>query len=246
VSEFLDLRYVVPALLGLLLLLAYPVSRHLDAGDKARYYILQGITLLGALVGAKIVVLVGDRGWPAVPVESLADVVGAGRSVVGGLLFGFLTAEAAKPVLRYRLPPNDRFAAILPFSLAVGRVGCYLSGCCRGTPWDGWLSVAYADGIARHPAQLYEAGFQIAAGVLLMRFVSRGILKGRLFALYLVAYGAYRFLSEFIRETPHVFFGYSAYQGFCVLMIAAGAAALVLRRKGVHGTATIVPAASPA
>jgi phosphatidylglycerol---prolipoprotein diacylglyceryl transferase len=246
VSEILDLRYVVPATLGLVLLVAYPVSLHLDPALKPRYYLLQGITLLGALVGAKIVVLVGDRGWPAVPVQGLADVVGAGRSVVGGLLFGFLTAEAVKPLLRYRLPPNDRFAAILPFSLALGRVGCYLSGCCRGTSWDGGLSVTYADGIPRHPAQLYEAGFQVAAGVLLMMLEKRGILKGRLFALYLVAYGAYRFLSEFIRETPHVFLGYSAYQGFCVLMIAAGAVTLVLRRKGVHGTATIVPAASAA
>jgi phosphatidylglycerol---prolipoprotein diacylglyceryl transferase len=234
-SDAFPLRYVLPVIAGLLLALFYPVAGHLRTDERRRYYLLQAITLVGAIVGAKIVVLMGDHGWPLVPVRGLEDVLGAGRSVVGGLLFGFLTAEAAKPLLGYTQPPNDRFAAILPFSLAVGRVGCFLSGCCRGTPHDGWLSVTYADGIARHPAQLYEAAFQLAIGVLLMALARRRVLHGRLFALYLVAYGVYRFLSEFIRETPHVLAGYSVYQAFCVLMVLAGAVTLALRRKGFDG-----------
>ena len=103
--------------------------------------------------------------------------------------------------------------------------------------------MTYADGVARHPAQLYEAGFQVAIGVLFVVLVRRGVWRGRLFALYLVAYGAYRFLSEFIRETPHVLAGYSVYQAFCVVMILAGLLTLVLRRKvGSHGLPGPVPA----
>jgi prolipoprotein diacylglyceryltransferase len=162
--------------------------------------------------------------------------------VIGGLLGGFLTAEAAKPLLGYTQPPNDRFAAVLPFSLAIGRVGCFVTGCCRGTAHDGWPSVTYSDGIPRHPAQLYEAAFQLAMGVVLVTMVRRGALRGRLFALYLVAYGAYRFLSEFIRETPHPLAGYSVYQAFCVVMIMAGAATLALRSRGVD----VQPAAAAA
>jgi phosphatidylglycerol:prolipoprotein diacylglycerol transferase len=243
VSEAFPLRYVVPVVAGLLLACLYPVAGHLRGDEKRRYYVLQAITLVGAIVGAKIVVLMGDHGWPLVPVRNLDDVLGAGRSVVGGLLFGFLTAEAAKPLLGYTQPPNDRFAAILPFSLAIGRVGCFLAGCCRGTPWEGWPSVTYADGVARHPAQLYEAAFQVGIGMLLLVMARRRVLHGRLFALYLVSYGAYRFLSEFIRETPHVLAGYSMYQAFCVLMMVAGAVTLALRRKGFDGHR---PAGAPA
>ena len=233
-SGLFTATYVVPALLALALALLYPVSRHLGADDRRRYHVLQAITLVGAIVGAKLAALMGDHRWPLVPLSGASDLLASGRSIVGGLLGGFLAAESAKPLLGYRLPPNDRFAAVLPFSLAIGRVGCFFSGCCRGTPFDGWPSIAYADGIARHPAPLYEAAFQVAIGVLFVALVRRRILAGRLFAVYLVAYGAYRFASEFIRETPHVLFGYSVYQALCVLMIVAGGVALALRSKGVH------------
>ena len=232
-SELFTATYLVPGLLALLLALLFPVASHLSAFDRRRYYLLQAITLLGAVVGAKLAALMGDRQWPAVPLAGLADLVTSGRSIVGGLLGGFLTAEAAKPLLGYTLPPNDRFAAVLPFSLAIGRVGCFLSGCCLGTPFDGWPSVIAADGVARHPASLYEAAFQVAIGILLLSLLRRRLLGGRLFALYLVAYGAFRFLAEFVRETPHVLAGWSVYQALCVVMIVAGGVTLALRSKGV-------------
>jgi prolipoprotein diacylglyceryltransferase len=243
VSGLFAATYVAPAVLALLLALLFPVARHLPPDDRRRYHLLQAITLVGAILGAKIAALMGDRQWPLAPLAGLGDLVTSGRSIVGGLLGGFFTAEIAKPLLGYTLPPNDRFAAVLPFSLAIGRVGCFLSGCCRGTPFDGWPSVAYADGIARHPAPLYEAAFQVAIGAALVALVRRRVLRGRLFALYLVGYGAFRFLSEFIRETPHVLNGYSVYQALCVVMIVAGGVTLVLRSKGVHVHAP-APAAS--
>jgi phosphatidylglycerol---prolipoprotein diacylglyceryl transferase len=229
VGDLFPVRYVIPVLLGLALALSYPVASHLRAPERRRYYLLQAITLVGALLGAKLVVLMGDRFWPLVPVQGLWDFLTAGRSVVGALLFGFLTAEVAKPILGYTLPPNDRFAALLPFSLAIGRFGCFLQGCCRGIPHAGWLSVTYADGIPRHPAQLFEAAFQIAIGAVFIQLVRRGRWRGQLFAVYLVAYGTYRFLSEFIRETPRVAGEFSVYQAFCVLMIAVGLLTLGLR-----------------
>ena len=243
-SGLFPASYVVPVLLGLLLALLYPVASHLGGGEKRRYYLLQAITLAGAIVGAKVVVLMGDHGWPVVPLGGVEDVLRSGRSIVGGLLGGFFTAEAAKPLLGYALPPNDRFAAILPFSLAIGRIGCFLTGCCRGTAFDGWPAVTYSDGIARHPAQLYEAAFQLAAGALLLWMVRRRVLPGRLFAVYLVGYGGYRFLSEFIRETPHVLAGFSVYQALCVVMVATGAVTLVLRSRGVDGHAPAATAAA--
>jgi phosphatidylglycerol:prolipoprotein diacylglycerol transferase len=236
-SGAFPLRYVLPVLTGIVLLAVYPVAKHIGAEEKRRYYTLQCITLLGALAGAKLVVLMGDRFWPVVAIHSLGEVLAAGRSIVGGLLFGFLTAEAVKPLMGYALPPNDRFAAVLPFSLAIGRIGCFLQGCCRGIEHHGWLSVTYSDGIPRYPVQLFEAAFDVAAGVAFVLLVRRGVLRGRLFALFLVAYGVYRFLSEFVRVTPRFLGGYSVYQAFCIVMIAAGLVALFLRRGGFDGSA---------
>jgi len=90
----------------------------------------QGVTLLER-GGAKLSVLIGDYHWPWVTVEDWRNVLWSGRSITGALILGFLCAELAKPLIGYPMPPNDRFAALLPFTIATGRVGCLITGCCR-------------------------------------------------------------------------------------------------------------------
>jgi prolipoprotein diacylglyceryltransferase len=224
--------YAVLMVASVVLLLAVPMTRHLtNAQDRGRYYTMQAITAVGAVVGAKLGVLFGDALWPLRPFDDWSALLVSGRSIAGALLFGFLAVEAAKPLLRYDIPPNDRFSVALPFSIALGRVGCLVAGCCRGAPHDGPLAIAYDDGILRHPAQLYEALFQLAAGYALLVLWRRKILFGRLFALYLAAYGVFRFATEFIRDTAKPFFGLSAYQWMSIAMIVAGAAAIYLRGR---------------
>jgi len=224
--------YAVLMIASVAMLLCVPMTRHLDrAQDRGRYYTMQAITAAGAVVGAKLGVLFGDALWPLRPFDEWSALLVSGRSIAGALLFGFLAVEAAKPLLRYDIPPNDRFAVALPFSIAIGRIGCLVAGCCRGAPHDGMLAIAYEDGILRHPAQLYEALFQLLAGWALLRMWRRKILFGRLFALYLAAYGAFRFATEFIRDTAKPFAGLSAYQWMALAMVVAGATAICLRTR---------------
>lgn len=228
----LHIAYSLMVLLGFGLMLAFPLTRGLQArGEKRRYWVLQGITLFAALIGAKFAVLVGDGLWPLQPFHDWYGLLISGRSVVGALLFGFLAAEAAKPLLDYRLPPNDRFAMMLPFSLGIGRIGCLLSGCCLGVAWDGPLAITYADGVPRHPAALYEMLFDFAIGFVLIALYRHKLLQGRLFALYLIAYGVFRFISEFWRETAKAFSGFSAYQWMCVALVMAGTIAMIQRTR---------------
>ena len=222
--------YMIMLLLGFGLTLTFPVAKNFsDRRDRKRYYTLQIITAIAAVIGAKIAVLLGDALWPLKPFDDWYALLGSGRSIIGALLFGFLAAEAAKPLLKYDIPPNDRFAVILPFSIGIGRIGCLIAGCCRGLPYDGMFAITYADGIPRHPAPVYEMLFNFAMGFLMLALCRRQILFGRLFALYLVGYGAFRFLIEFIRETEKPYAGLSAYQLLCILMVIAGAISLVTR-----------------
>jgi len=214
-----------------LLLCARPAKTFTQAADRNRYYTMQAITALGAVAGAKLGVLFGDALWPLRPFDDWSALATSGRSIAGALLVGFLAVEAAKPLLGYDIPPNDRFAVVLPFSIAIGRIGCLVAGCCRGAPWDGPLAVAYDDGVLRHPAQMYEAIFQLLAGWALLVMWRRGVLFGRLFALYLAVYGAFRFGTEFIRETDKAFAGLSAYQWMSLAMVAAGSATIYLRSR---------------
>ena len=106
-------------------------------------------------------------------------------------IFGLLGAEITKPFVRYSLPPNDRFAALLPFTFAVGRIGCLMSGCCRGIPTDGTLAIVCEDGIRRHPVPLYEIVFHVIAGTTGVWLVRHKRFSGRVFSLFLMAYGLF-------------------------------------------------------
>lgn len=222
--------YVALMVLAFLLTVTNPVTAHFpDRQSKHRYYTMQAITAFSAVIGAKFAVLMGDALWPLHNFESWSALLTSGRSIAGALLFGFIGAEAAKPLLRYDIPPNDRFAMILPFSIGVGRVGCLLAGCCRGLPYDGPFAITYSDGISRHPAPFYELVFHISMGFALRALWRRQILFGRLFAFYLVVYGVFRFFTEFLRETPKAFAGLSAYQWLAIAMVIAGGIAVVMR-----------------
>ena len=228
----LDLHfwYVATMLLGLSLTFAFPMTKHFsDPQDRRRYYTMQVITIVCAVLGAKIAVVLGDALWPLKEFHDWGSLLTGGRSIAGALLFGFLGVEAAKPLLRYDIPPNDRFAIVLPFSMGIGRIGCLLVGCCRGAPFNGPWAITYADGIPRHPAPVYEMIFDWAMGFVLLALWKRQILFGRLFALFLACYGVFRFCIEFVRETPKAYAGLSAYQLMALAMIVAGSAAIALR-----------------
>ena len=69
--------------------------------------------------------------------------------------------------------------------------------------------------------------------MIFLALLRRGVLFGRLFSVYLIAYGAFRFGIEFLRETPKTWGPFSAYQGLCLVMIALGATFLVKRTCGL-------------
>jgi len=225
--------YSATATTGLALALLLPASsKTVPKASRRTYALLQVATLLGAIVGAKLAFLSGDLDWPFAAV-TWREVVFSGRSITGGLLGGFLTAEVGKVLLAYRELPNDWFATKLPLSIAVGRVGCLLAGCCRGMPGDYRLGLVYSDGVPRFPAQLVELVFQVVTfGVAFVAY-KRGALRGRVFASYMIAYGCFRFVIEGLRETRKLGSGFSMYQLFSVALVACGAASFAWYSRAV-------------
>jgi len=214
--------YAPLVLLGVLALLLTRPTRDYDPIQRKAWLRIQVITLVAAVIGAKFAALVGDSGWPLESFPGWQAVMSSGRSIVGALLFGFIAAELAKPWLHYLLPPNDRFAVALPLSIAIGRIGCWLSGCCLGVPVTGVVASIGPDGITRFPTAIVEFAFHVTAGLILWHLLKRGLYRGRLFSIYLIAYGLFRFATEFVRVTPKAFAGYSAYHWLSLGLVVAG------------------------
>ena len=132
----------------------------------------------------------------------------------GGLIFGafafFITARRRK-LKAFRAA--DLFAAALALGHAFGRLGCFLAGCCHGSPTSCPVSVTFTNpasevnpfylGVPLHPVQLYEAAGNLAVFFLLnaalRRTLDGKLPAGAVTALYAALYAALRFGMEFLR-----------------------------------------------
>lgn len=116
-----------------------------------------------------------------------------GKTIVGAILGGWVGVELAKRLLGEKKSTGDLFVAPLLLGIAIGRVGCFLTGLSDLTcglptrlPWG----VDFGDGIPRHPAQLYEiaalALFAAAVPWLRKRLDEPGALFRVFLAFYLL------------------------------------------------------------
>ena len=143
-----------------------------------------------------------------------------GKTITTGLIGAYLGVELAKLALGIRAKTGDAYAIPLALALAVGRWGCFFNGCCFGVPTDLPWGVDFGDGIRRHPTQIYEVLFHAVMAGVLIAIARRRWLKHQRLKFYLIAYFAYRFVSEFIRPEPAVLWGLTWYQWVALAAIA--------------------------
>lgn len=198
--------------------------------------------LVGAVVGAFAFELPADLlGWaPEVASMPTGRVLG-GRTVLGGLLGGWMAVEWSKWRVGHRAPTGDSFALGLPISLGIARLGCVFTGCCPGRPLDAsdpWASVSLAlHDEARFPATLVEAYFHMAAAVVIFALTRAGRASGLRLLGYFAAYGAFRFVIELYRDVPRPFGGLSYYQLLAAVLGGAALVTAIVRATGAASRA---------
>lgn len=181
--------------------------------------------LIGALLGAKVLVLLQHsdllgsdwRSWLLLGLQ--------GKTVVGALLGGLIGVELTKKWIGLHQSTGDAFVFPLLVGTAIGRVGCFLTGLSDRTygtvttlPWG----VDFGDGLPRHPTQLYEVIFLIVLGLVLAWHSRRDRPSGERFQLYLVGYLGFRFVVDFLKPDVHPLLGLSFIQLACLLGVAYG------------------------
>jgi len=137
-----------------------------------------------------------------------------GMSFHGGLLGVLAVIFYIAHTRRYRwLEVGDFVAPLIPLALAAGRLGNFINGELWGRPTNlPWAMVfpGSADGLARHPSQLYELGLEgFLLFVIVWLFANKPRATGQVSAVFLIGYGTLRFIGEFARE-PDNFLGFLA------------------------------------
>jgi prolipoprotein diacylglyceryltransferase len=195
---------------------------------------------IGAVAGAYLCELPADLcGWSWSPTMAPdGSLPLGGRTVLGGLLGGWLAVEWLKWKRGITGPTGDGFAAPLAVALACGRLGCVHAGCCAGQVCDAacWWSASDAQGITRYATAHADALFHVIAFIALIVAGHYGWWRGRRLAAYLALYSVVRFSLEYARANPPVLLGLTWYQLIAIMLFAL-ASGTWWRRRVTESTA---------
>lgn len=210
-------------------------------------------TICGVL-GAKLWHLLQDPAYLVAHPSVLLD--RAGLAWFGGLLAGIgaLLWQAGGARLR-KLTMLDLCAPSAALGYGIGRIGCLTSGDGDyGVPSTLPWAMSFPHGLVPvyvpvHPTPLYE--FIVAVAItayLWWRSAPAGrmlLWAGQITAEYLMLTGAVRFLVEFIRINPRLYWGMTNAQVASLGSIVAGAILLLYARRHAVAALTLTPAAAP-
>jgi phosphatidylglycerol:prolipoprotein diacylglycerol transferase len=101
----------------------------------------------------------------------------------------------------------DNMAFVVLIVHGLGRIGCFLAGCCHGIRTESWIGVTYTNpkcaalplNTPLHPTQLYEAGLLLIFFIVIYLIRNKKQYNGQLFIIYAFLYAVGRFLIEFFR-----------------------------------------------
>jgi len=208
-----------------------------SVADPVRWSVVTAAVAGGAL-GSKLMYLLED---PAATLRHLSDpfYLMGGKSIVGGLVGGLIAVECVKKYLGERQSTGDLFAIPVAMAIAMGRIGCFLTGLSDNTygvatrlPWG----VDFGDGVRRHPTQIYEIVFLFAllpALQFALRSIARSAKKtapgsgyvavrwqpGDAFKLLMAGYMAFRLACDALKPYVHVALGLCSIQWICLLVL---------------------------
>ncbi len=194
------------------------------------------LALVGGLFGGRLFFVIQHWDLYHLFPAEIAAIWHGGLIWYGGLLGG--VAAALGYLLWRKIPVWRGLDQMIPYVVlahAIGRVGCFLNGCCYGSPTSAWYGVHFPQlPEPVIPTQLIEAA-ALGLGFLGLRRLQRagwaGI-PGRTFATYLAGYALLRFALEFLRGDQRVRWATLTLQQWISVAALALGLGLLARRRG--------------
>lgn len=195
----------------------YHDSKKQNLADENSFYIALA-ALLGGTIGAKIPSWIFNYRQIVSSFPDLTLLM-SGRTIVGGLIGGTASVYFAKKYFKITGKRGNLFAPAVALGMAIGRIGCFLRGCCYGITTNLPIGVDFGDGVHRHPTQIYESLFWIAMFIILLKLRKKFVTPGILFKILLTAYFIFRFILEFIKYKTDAIIGINFYQFIIPLIL---------------------------
>ncbi len=212
---------------------------------------------VAGLIGSRIYAILDDLPTYLADPKSMIF-SGSGFVFYGGMIGGLIGAYLVSRWYRIGLGVTmDMCGPALAIGQAIGRIGCQLSGdgdwgLPSTVPWAmsypkaivGWnsdtvlkldehyrLVSGFFPGVRVHPAPIYETILYVGVFAILWSMRKTSHPAGRVMYWYLLLGGAARFIVEFWRINPRVFYMLSEAQLIAIGMMVIGGVALILTRE---------------
>ncbi len=199
--------YDLMIVIGIFLMLLYVIHRFekVDGYSRSqsnRIIVLIGISLIFALLFSYVL----DGVFHSIKEGELSfGTINFLGALIGGFLaFIILMKYFYKDENKNMMQISNTVLTGVVLAHAIGRIGCFFAGCCFGIPTSSVLGVFFEHGHAHdlypdtavYPTQLFEAGFLFILFISLNKMRS---FKNAETQVYLIGYGIWRILIEFIR-----------------------------------------------
>ncbi len=164
--------------------------------------------IIASVIGGKVFLYLADLPrYLASPADMLKD-FGAGFVFYGSFIFAIPTL-----IWFYR---KNKIPALKMLDITaiggtivhgMGKIGCFLSGCCHGKVCNNVLGVVFSNpetnaepmNVPLYPVQFIDALMIFSIGLLLFFVKNKKHFDGQLLLLYAILYGIGRFFTEFLR-----------------------------------------------
>lgn len=211
---------------------------------------LANYLLLGGLLGARVYyALFYDPYYYFTKPWTLLFIWEGGLAIHGAIIGGILALYIFSRKWQINFfSLADLLAPIVLLGQAIGRLGCFLNGCCYGYPTTKpWGVIFPQDSFAYyqfgyqalHPTQLYELGLDLLGFVFLWLSRRKVAFRGQLFSLYLISYGLIRFVVSFFRADSLYLWGTSLKMAhlLSIALVLAGVIIFKKRKSDLNSSA---------
>ena len=196
---------------------------------------------IGSFVGARLFYVVGQWNIYRDNLFEIFMLQNGGLVFLGGLIFGLAVIMLYAKVKQ--IPMLKLLDAVSPgvvLGYAIGRIGCFLNGCCFGIPthlpWgitfpSGSLARYFLPDVPIHPTQLYSSFSMLLAFMLLLLIYRKKRFDGQIFFWALIFYSVYRFTVEFFRFSPIHTWGLTPSQLIVIVTFFMGLLGLIFKGR---------------
>jgi phosphatidylglycerol:prolipoprotein diacylglycerol transferase len=211
----LKIGYIKVYSYGLMVALGFLLAVFLSERDAKKQNIppnlimdLSIIIILFGLLGARIFYAINNLQYYLDNPKEIFMLAHGGLIFYGGALSSLLAAYVFLSIKKVSfLKIADILMPYIVLAHSIGRIGCFLNGCCWGKPTSLWWKVTYpGTTIAVHPTQIYESILLLALFVFLKTLRKKSVFTGQVFLSWAIFYGLIRFLIEFLRGDNRLFF----------------------------------------